>query len=154
MKWRHFALNCRLITMNCRQFKLKCRHFKSFHPQVTYPFTRSRHFFHREPTFLSPKEGMVAPLEATDWRKAGPIRRPRASRFALFGCFRMPEVLLFALFPRKAILGTLIFGIGDSRKIAAADPKGQNLLPPWHISTAKKEPGDPDWNPGSVRNSV
>ena len=28
----------------------------------------------------------------------------------------------------------------------------QNLLPPWHTSTAKKEPGDPDKDLGSVRN--
>ena len=60
--------------------------------------------FHPKPTFLSPKEGMVAPLEAMDWRKARPIRRPRASSFALFGCFRMPEVLLFALFQGKRFL--------------------------------------------------
>ena len=62
---------------------------------------------------------MVAPLEATDWRKAGPIRRPRASRFALFGCFRMPEVLLFALFQGKSFLEHWFFDIPAAVKGAA-----------------------------------
>ena len=42
---------------------------------------------------------------------------------------------------RKAILGTLIFDIGDSRKIAAASPKGQNLLPPWHTARLRRSRG-------------
>ena len=39
---------------------------------------------------------------------------------------------IICLVSSKEILGTLIFDIGGSRKIAAAGPKGQNLLPPWH----------------------
>ena len=46
----------------------------------------------------------------------------------------------------------MIFDIGGGRMIAAVSLKGQNLLPPWQKSTAKKEPGSPDKDPGSVRN--
>ena len=56
---------------------------------------------------------------------------------------------IICLVSRKAILGTLIFDIGGDRKIAAIGPKGQNLLPPWQKSTAKKEPGNPDKDLGT-----
>ena len=46
----------------------------------------------------------------------------------------------------------MIFDIGGGRMIAAVSLKGQNLLPPWQKSTAKKEPGNPDKDPGNVRN--
>ena len=39
------------------------------------------------------------------------------------------------------ILGTLIFDIGGDRKIAAADPKGQNLLPLWHNARRRRSRG-------------
>ena len=43
----------------------------------------------------------------------------------------------------------MIFDIGGGRMIAAVSLKGQNLLPPWQKSTAKKEPGNPNEDLGT-----
>ena len=76
----------------------------------------------------------------------------RAAPFLLFRLLLGGGSAIIRPVSRKAILGTLIFDIGGGRKIAAVGPKGQNLLPLWHTSTAKKEPGNPDKDLGSVRN--
>ena len=48
---------------------------------------------------------------------------------------------IIRLVSRKAILGTSIFDIGGSCKIAAVGPKGQNLLPPWLNARRRRSRG-------------
>ena len=69
---------------------------------------------------------------------------PHKREAPLFMLFRLLSDIgsaIICVVSRKAILGTLIFDIGGSRKIAAAGPKGQNLLPPWHNARRRRSRG-------------
>ena len=92
---------------------------------------------------------MVAPLEAPDWRKARPIRRPRASRFALFGCFWVLEVLLFALFQEKRFLDHDLWHRRQSQNCRRRPERAKPFAAVAQCS-AKKEPGNPGKDLGSV----